>query len=612
MPAIWRMRAMALALLALATVAVAPGALAGASGQQKPLEVPSGPLPEPESGAGLSTPDRVSGAAEAMHDRGFDELPILAWALLETARAEARPELVDKAVALAPGSPGVRFEAARISGDPKELFFALRALGSCLPGALFALALFAITVGGGILALAVGASIFAALRGFGLHGHAFGHTLSARNPPGWPGVLLLLAALGAAPLFGIGPIALAALFGAIGAMRLPRREALFVAGSLAAAGFALGPGLERSSPALAAVGREPALMAAYRIDRGQSLPGDFERVQAASQRQPDDALMRLALATAWLRRGELGRVEDALGTPSDSLPPAIRAAQLNLRGIVRLARGDVSEAISSFERARAAEETAPVVFNLSQAYGRAFRLTERPVAFDAARALDPELVSRYNANEGVNVHKCLIAPSLSLAIYGARALAPSEDSRALAAELRERLLGTFQRDRLWMLLPAAALLALVLRRDSVSRCSRCDQPICARCSREARSAGTCMRCVRLFIKRERTDPRLRKLELDRDRRRQRRAILSQSLASLAAPGLVDLVDDRTVRGTWLLFSLGSGLAALHAPGILPVPWDLGTLGFALPVALALFFLAPPVALGVLQSVSKLGGLRRPE
>jgi hypothetical protein len=76
--------------------------------------------------------------------------------------------------------------------------------------------------------------------------------------------------------------------------------------------------------------------------------------------------------------------------------------------------------------------------------------------------------------------------------------------------------------------------------------------------------------------------------------------------------MVDLVDHRTARGTWLLFSLGAGLAALHAPGILPVPWDLGTLGYALPVALALFFLAPPVVFGVLQSVSKLGSLRRRE
>jgi hypothetical protein len=178
--------------------------------------------------------------------------------------------------------------------------------------------------------------------------------------------------------------------------------------------------------------------------------------------------------------------------------------------------------------------------------------------------------------------------------------------------LRERLLGTVQRDRLWMLLPAAGLLALLFRRTGVARCNRCDQPLCTRCSREAMSAGTCMRCVRLFLRRERTDPRLRKLELDRDRRRQRRTILTQAAAALFAPGVVDLIDGRIARGALLLFALGAGIAALHAPGILPVPWDLGTLGYALPVAMALFFLAPTFAFGAKQAVAKLGQLRRRE
>ena len=614
MPAIWRTRSTALALLALVSLAPIDLARAGAetSARTGPLVVPTGPLPEPETAAALPTAERVQKAAEALRERGFEELPILAWALLETARAEKRPELVEKAVELAPGSPGVRFEAARISGDPLEVFFALRALATSLPGALFALSLAAIVFGGGALALAFGASAVAALRGFGLHGHAFGHSFAAKDPPSWPGVLLLLAAVGALPLFGVGPLVLAGCFGALGALRLRRSEATFVAVALAVAGAAMGPGLDRASPALASVGREPALLAAYRIDRGQSLPGDLDRVQAASQRAPNDALLRLALATAWMRRGELGRAEQTLGTPKGDAGPVLEAAEHNMRGIVRLAQGDLAQAIPAFERARAEHDSASAEFNLSQAYGRALRLSEQQPAFDAARGLDADLVTRYMSNEGANMHFYLIEPSLPLLLYGARALAPSEDSHALAAELRERLLGTVQRDRLWMFLPAAGLFALLFRRSKVARCNRCDQPICARCSREAMSAGTCMRCVRLFLKRERTDPRLRKLELDRDRRRQRRAILSQAAAALFAPGVVDLVDGRIARGALLLFALGAGFAALHAPGILPVPWDLGTLGYALPVVLALLFLAPTLAFGVKQTFGKLGQLRRRE
>lgn len=614
MPAIWRTRATALVLLALLSLATSGSAFAApvAAGRGDPLVVPTGPLPEPEAEAKVPTAERVQHAAQALRDRGFEELPILAWALLETARAEGRPELVEKAVELAPGSPGVRFEAARISGDPKQLFFALRALATSLPGALFSLALGAVVIGGGALALALGASAVAALRGFGLHGHAFGHTFAAKDPPSWPGVLLLLAALGALPLFGIGPLVLAAAFGALGALRLPRAEAAFVALSLALAGFALGPALERTAPALASVGREPALLAAYRIDRGQSLPGDLEHVQAASQRAPDDVVLRLALATAWMRRGELTRAEQTIGSPTSDSNPLLASAQHNLQGIVDLAQGDVGQAIPAFERARAAHDSATAAFNLSQAYGRALRLSEQQPAFEAARDFDSDLVSRYMSNEGANVHMYLIEPSLPLGFYAARALAASEDSRALAAELRERLLGTFERDRIWMLLPAAGLLAFVFRRTRVSRCSRCDEPICPRCSREAASGGTCLRCVRLFLKRERTDPRLRKLELDRDRRRQRRTTVTHAFTALVAPGVVDLVDGRIARGALLLFALGAGVAALHAPGLLPVPWDLGTLGYALPVVLALAFLVPTLAYGVKQMIGKLGQLRRRE
>jgi len=615
--AIWRTRWASSVLVALLCLCVGAPVRASAqpaqpAGSTKPLTVPTGPLPEPETAAQLPTAERVLAAAEALRERGYEELPILAWALLETARAEGRADLVERAVDLAPSSPGVRFEAARISGNLGELLHALAALGTSLPGALFALAFAGVVLGGGVLAIALGVSLVAALRGLGLHGHAFGHKLAAKDPPSWPGVLLILAGLAALPLFGVGPIALAGLFGAAGALRLPKGETFLVALALCSAGFALGPGLDRMAPALAAVGREPALLAAWRIDRGQALPGDLERVQSASQRAPDDGVFKLALATMSLRSGDLALAEQALGTPGDAASPTLEAAALNLRGILRLAQGDLGQAIPAFERARAAQESAPVDFNLSQAYGRALRLTDQQPAFEAARKLDGELVSKYMANEDANVHRYLIESSLPLELYALRALAPSEDSRALAAELRERLLGTLQRDRLWMLLPAAGLFALLFRRSTVGRCSRCDQPICYRCSRQAMSGGTCMRCVRLFIKRERTDPRLRKLELDRDRQRQRRAIVGQAFGALVAPGCVDLADGRSARGLALLFATGAGFAALNAPGGLPVPWDLGTLGYALPVVTALCLLAPTLALGAVQFVKKLGQLRRRE
>src|SRR5262249_26442157 len=183
-------------------------------------------------------------------------------------------------------------------------------------------------------------------------------------------------------------------------------------------------------------------------DGGRGRPGDVARGQAPSPRAPDAAVFKLALATTSLRSGELARAEQTMGAPDAEAGPTLEAAALNLRGIVRMAQGDLGQAIPAFERARAAQESAQVDFNLSQAYGRALRLTEQQPAFEAARRLDGDLITKYMANEDANVHRYLIESSLPLELYALRALAPSEDSRALAAELRERLLGTVQRDRL--------------------------------------------------------------------------------------------------------------------------------------------------------------------
>ena len=605
-----RTRSAALAVLALLWLAPAPEARAeGNVRGADPLEVPTGPLPEPEGAAALPAADRVLAAAAVLRERGYHELPVLAWALLDAARAQKQDALAERAVELAPGTPGVRFEAARLTGNPLEVVAAVRALGSDLPGLLWLLALAGFSALAGLLVLGVGVSLAAALRGLPLHGHALGHHIASQDPPAWPGVLLGLAGLSALPLFGVGPIVLAAAAGALGALRLPRGQTVGVGLALIALGAALGPGLERLTPALLVGGRQSALIGAWRIDRGQALPGDLERVERASAREPDDALLRFALATDWKRRGELARVDQAMGEPPATAEPALRAAAFNLRGIARLAEGDIAAAIPAFERARSAQESAPVMFNLSQAYGRALRLSEQESAFASASELDDEIVTQYLAAEGASVHSVLIQPPLPLRLYVARALAPSSESAALARELRERTLGPLERDLFWLVLPGLGVLAFLARRTSVKRCSRCERPLCERCSREAMKTGTCKRCVRLFVKREHTDPRLRKLQLDLDRRRHRHAQLRLALAGLVLPGSADLFDGRWGRGMACLLALGFGLGLLRAPELLPLPWELGGLGSLAPLAAGIAILSPLYALGLAQSLGRLTGLR---
>ena len=605
-----RTRSAALALLALLCLAPAAARADETLRRADPLQIPSGPLPEPESSAELSTVERVRAAAKVLRERGHRELPVLAWALLDAARSQQQNELAELAAELAPSSPGVRFEAARLTGKPLELVAAVAALAHDLPGLLWLIALAGIALLGGLLALALGVCLAAALRGLPLHGHAFGHRMTAQEPPAWPGVLLCVAGLCALPLFGVGLVALIATAGALGALRLSRGQTLRLALALVALGATLGLGIDWVTPALVAGGRESDLISAWRIDRGEALPGDLARVEHASARRPDETLFRFALATDWKRRGVLARVDQLLGDPSASAEPALRAAAFNLRGIARLAEGNLAEAIPAFERARSAEESAAVMFNLSQAYGRALLLSEQEAAFAAASALDDEVVNRYLAAEGASVHSVLIQPPLQLSLYLARALEPSSESRALASELRERLLGPLERDRLWLGLPALGVLACVLRSSSVTRCSRCKRPLCARCSREAKTAGTCSRCVRLFVKREHTDPRMRKLQLDLDRRRERQAQLRLAAAALVAPGSADLLEERWLRGMALLFGLGLGLGLLRAPQILPLPWELAGLGEVAPYVAGLAFAAPIYALGLAQAVGKLSALRR--
>jgi tetratricopeptide (TPR) repeat protein len=577
-----------------------------------PLQVPSGPLPEPEAAAAVSSSERVLAAAAVLRDRGYDDLPVLAWALLDAARAQQQAELVDRAVELAPSSPGVRFEAGRITGHPLEFLASVAALARDLPGLLWLSALAGAVLLGGLLVLMLGVCTAAALRGLPLHGHALGHRMTAQDPPAWPGALLCVGLLCGLPLFGVGPIGLLAAAGALGALRLPRGQASGVALALIALGAAIGPGLDRAAPALVAVGRESALVGAWRIDRGQSLPGDLTRIERASARHPDDELFRLALAVDQKRHGQLERASDLVGDAVSSDDPGVRAAALTLRGIASLASGDLDAAIPAFEHARSADESAPVMFNLSQAYGRALRLSEQESAFQVASALDQDLVSRYLSANGANVHTVLIQAPIPLPVYLVRALAPSPESAALAREVREHLLGPVERDRAWLALPILGALAFLLRRNSVTRCSRCERPLCAKCSREAMKAGTCKRCVRLFVKHERTDPRLRKVQLDLDRRRQRRSQLKLAAASLFVPGFADLLDGRFTRGMIALFALGTGLALLQAPDVLPLPWELGSLGLVAPPVLGLALVAPLYAIGFVQALRRISTLRRIE
>ncbi len=116
-----------------------------------PLEVPTAPLPRPEAAADLPFGLRLEQAEMFLRARGFRDLPVLAWAALDAAKDGTRPNFVEKAVRLAPTTPGILFEAARQSRDRWAYVTAAFSLLDSFPGMLWLLSSLGIALGLGVL-----------------------------------------------------------------------------------------------------------------------------------------------------------------------------------------------------------------------------------------------------------------------------------------------------------------------------------------------------------------------------------------------------------------------------------------------------------------------------
>lgn len=574
----------------------------------EPLDVPRGAGLRPETGAQLPLAERVSLAERDYRRRGYADLPVLAWALLEDSAA-GDFKAAERAVSLAPHDPGVHFEAARRMNSPWELFQALATLTTSFPGVLWAIAVGGATLGLGALLAAFCVIAIGFVRSLGLHGHALGHLTSPSDPPVWPGAVLVLASLALVPLAGVGPAALLAAAGALAAMRARKRTSVAVAVALAVSGVILGPGLDYWSRAAVLHGRDTAVAVAWRADRAQPLPGDYVRLEQAVARDPADMLARIGLASLALHRGDLDAADSALEAHPNAGTADMHAQAANLRGIVHVARGDVDAAIAAFEDSRSLRLTAAVLYNTSQAYARGMRLLERSGPFSAARDLDPELVGEYTAFEGKNVHQFLIRGELPLRSYLQTAFMPSPEAAELAYGLRLDALGPRAPDWAWMALPVLGILGLSMRRSGIHRCTRCERPVCERCAPDGGTNSTCVRCAKLFARGSRSDPRVRKLQLDLDRKRQSRAARTRAGLSLVLPGAARVLDGGVAAGAFALAMVGTGAALFVAPALFPVPFELGALGDAIPRVVGWTLLGAAYAWGLVDSAKQLRGRR---
>ena len=138
-------------LLAIAVFWVpGPGWVQANDAEADPLQVPAGRGPEPDEN--LSTPlvQRLQGVWEARRERGFREAPLLAWALLSRPDMTADGSQIEAALALAPSTPSVRFEAGRQLRSPSEVIQAILTVPSNLPALIWLATVVGGALGAGI------------------------------------------------------------------------------------------------------------------------------------------------------------------------------------------------------------------------------------------------------------------------------------------------------------------------------------------------------------------------------------------------------------------------------------------------------------------------------
>jgi tetratricopeptide (TPR) repeat protein len=501
--------------------------------------------------------------------------------VVESGSAGGAPlERARAAVTLAPDLPAARMALARalwLHGD--DPIAAIRAVGDALSAAarhpeaslwfagsalyMFATAL----VIGGLLAITVSALAC------GRHAaHDAGHLLPGRAPEfaGFAllaGLLLVPLALGE----GLTGLVLGAL--AVAVLYASARQRVVL--TLAAVALVVGafPVMRLAGAALSGLPTDPVASAAYASANGLASSADVAPLVAAAD---GDELASRALAKRARQTGALGEA-DAYYQGLLALAPD-DVSVLNNAANVRLELGHMEAALDLYRHAAAvAPQPSPVVlYNLSQAHGRAFQMDELGDALARAQAADGELVAGFTALQGATADGFVVDLPVPTGILWRRVL-ESGRGAGVAAGFRAPLLpGRVGRD-LETLAAACALVLLCCTifgaRLSPSRgCDRCGANICPRCSPENAEGDVCEGCVRLFLHPEKTDRALRLERMTALKRRESRIEKIAALASVVVPGAAGALARRpfaSLQGAFF-FSLAVA-AATWSSGVVPDP-----------------------------------------
>jgi tetratricopeptide (TPR) repeat protein len=362
-------------------------------------------------------------------------------------------------------------------------------------------------------------------------------------------------------------------------------------GSRAAAGAAvllvvsaLHPAEDRARHAFAAVAADPLVPALDAAGRGVPSPLDLVRLERAA---PADPLAAEALALRARRDGRIVEADAALRALAEGSNDARLLANA---ANARLLAGELEPAIELYERAVDLDESPVLLFNLSQAYARAIRLSEHEAALSRAQELDADAVDALLASQ--DARGPLVADLPVPAGVLRRRLHQRADELGAASPLRAALApGFLGGDPLRSAGACAFLAGVAIALSGAFRasrsCARCGARLCPRCDRRGGAQGLCEACTRLHHRPETTDPQLRFERLAALRARGRREARLHLALALAVPGSAGLLAGRPARAlaaTLLVGGAGASVAACFE--LLPDPFAVGGAGALLLCALA--------------------------
>jgi hypothetical protein len=381
-----------------------------------------------------------------------------------------------------------------------------------------------------------------------------------------------LGALILVPLtLGEGLLGLCASFMAVGVVYggLRQRLVLFLAALTVIVGAF--PAVHLAGNTLTAFSAEPVAEAAFATAQGFTHPVDQVRIEAAANYEP---LAAQALALRARRAGNLGEADayyQALLRQSPEDPVLVNNA-----ANVRLNLGHMESALTFYRRSVELRPDPIVLFNLSQAHGRAFQVEDLSRTLAEAQRLNGDLVAELTALQGAEPVGFVVDLPIDTRQIWRRILRSNQGER-IAAEFRASFApGRLGEDSLFAAgVFAAILIVFALLGSQVRRscwCSRCGRRMCQRCDPEMGSGTVCGGCMRLFRQSETTDRDLRLARIGKLRVREERLERFTVAASLLVPGIAGLLAKRPLR--CLLGSVFAAIAVLALywrDGVVPDP-----------------------------------------